>query len=257
MKMTHGGVWKALAVGAAGTAVLALGPQLAVAQTAPAPTSGVLSQGCAVHWEAAAALNTGLPDYSLAAFTVNVSPSRGEPGIMEVQHFFTGGPIPVSDGRTLMFWRVPLGTDHAIQNATVTVSLPTNIVGSPVFTFVSDANLQTFFGGPPGRFPWSTSYTWSPIPTANAVDNGDGSWTIALGDMPAGAAHGFSLQALLPTGTRTDVDYLANVKLTGTYGYGSPATCQPAPVPANQPWALFGVAALAGLAGMARLRRKR
>lgn len=208
---------------------------------------GILSEGCAMHWRARARINSSLPDNSLNEFMITVRPTNNQPGIMEVQHW--------SSGSTLN-WRIPIGTSFAVKNAVATLTLPTVPAGTTM-AFVSDSALTSWIVNPPNRFSWGTLFTWGTVAASDVHDNGNGTWTIDLGDLPAGAGRLFQLVMTMPVGTSTAQDFDLDIDVKGTYGYGSPSSCQPAPVPANHPMALLGLGALSALAAGWHLRGKR
>ncbi len=229
---------------------------------------GDATQGCAVNWTAAAVMDIDLKDddpkypglmtgylpphgpvdgYSNGGYITEVSPIMGHPGLMEMMHFYTGSP-------TQMHWRLAVGTDHAISNASVTFR-PAAVAAPYTFDPVPGVNgiIAGWYAGTYGK------YTWTPLAADVAKDNGDGTWTIKLGDMAAGSATVFVLWGMMPVGSDLTQQHVATGTLSGTYAYGQPATCQPtppAPVPANHPLALLGLAALAGWAGWRGIRRR-
>jgi hypothetical protein len=235
---------------AAGAVMVAALPFGAVAQPVGGRFDGLLSQGCALHWKAGAMINTSLPDNSTNQFNLVVRPLNNDPGVMEVQHWATTGNPPTLN------WRVPIGTKYPVKNAVAVVHLPAVPMGTTV-SYTSDQALQDFFALPT-RFPdWAALFAWTPIPAGNATDNGDGTWTIQLGDMPAMSGHAFKFTMTLPSGTTTAQNFLGDVEVTGQYGYGQPATCEPTAVPANNPLALLALAALSALTAGWYLRGRR
>jgi len=227
--------------------------------------SGVASNSCALVWNAKTVMDVDLQnddptypnlmlyldgspvkEYVNGGYITEVRPEYGGPGIMEINHFYTGSP-------TQVVWRLPVATDYAVKNAQVVVTLPPYGAMSYSFDPASTNANMPLWGAP------YSNYTWAPT-SATAVDNGDGTWTLNLGNMAAKTGTVFQFQGVVPTGTDLTQPYIASAKMTGTYAYGQPESCAPppppTPVPVNHPLALLGVAALAGLAGVRRLRRK-
>lgn len=199
--------------------------------SASAQTSGVLSQGCAVHWQAASVLSS---NNSLDGFTQTVSPAS-EPGWMQVQHWNWNNRVN---------WRVPVATDYTIRNATLTLTM-----SAPGGAWIYTAN-QALVDWITQRpvFTAPKVYTWS-APAAAPIDNGDGTWTFNLGDLAAGTGVIFVFDAPLDPALGIVGPYYASADLRGTYDNGQPAACGAVQsVPVNNPWALLGLGALAALA---------
>ncbi|MBK6868350.1 MAG: IPTL-CTERM sorting domain-containing protein [Burkholderiales bacterium] len=211
---------------------------------APAQATGRLTQpgeatqGCAVNWTAAAVMDIDLEDgdpkypglmtgylpphdpvngYSNGGYITEVSPIMGHPGLMEMMHWYDPSDPP------RMNWRLAVGTDHAISNASVTFRPAA--VAAP-YTFNPVAGTNSIIANWPGGAATYGKYTWTPLAGEVAKDNGDGSWTITLGNMAAGSATVFVLWGKMPAGSDLKQQYVATGTLTGTYGYGQPATCQ-------------------------------
>ena len=202
--------------------------------------SGVLTQGCAVHWRAASVLSN---NNSLAGFTQTVSPGAGEPGYMQIQHWNWDGAVN---------WRIPVSTDHTVHNATLTVTMSEP---GGAWAYTANQALVDFITDRP-VFTTPKVYAWE-IPPTPPTDNGDGTWTFELGDLAAGTGVIFAFRAPLHPDLGLEGPYHANAVLRGTYEFGSPVSCQrpaPAPVPVNAPWALLALASLAVLAAARRLR---
>lgn len=212
--------------------------------TNPGTISGNETEGCAVSWRSSAVLDSDLanddPEYpglmtdadgnpahfSNGGFIQEVAPALGDPGILGMHHFYVGS------GSTLtQVWRIPVATDATILDASVTFTLPPEMAGQPVtFDAVSTNSRMSSWGAP------YSAYTWSP--RAVAVDNGDGTWTVDLGDLARGQATVFQF-AIPMAGTgfvQTD-RFIGSATLAGTYAPGAnggacPITdAPPAPVP--------------------------
>ncbi len=209
---------------------------------AQARQPGVLTQGCAVHWQAASVLSS---NNSLDGFTQTVSPGAGEPGYLQIQHWNWDGAVN---------WRIPLSTDYTIRGATLTVAM-SKPGGAWVYT--SNQGLVDFMTARP-VFTSPKVYVWGVAP--EPVDNGDGTWTFQLGDLAAGTGIVFAFRAPLDPDLGMVGPYHASADLRGTYDDGSPVSCRgssPASVPVDAPWALLMLTGLAALGGAWRLRRQR
>lgn len=100
-------------------------------------------------------------------------------------------------------------------------------------------------------------YTWQPPGTA--VDNGNGTWTVALGDLPAKAASLYLFTVAVPPGTNLSGEFCATAELRGTYDVGNPASCraaEPVQVPTNSPLTLLLLTALSAVAAGWHLRHR-
>ena len=229
--------------------------------TAAAQTSGVASSGCSVLWNAQSDLDIRVPNYSNVNFNVVVGDGTSPPGWMQIQHFYNG--VAVNQGASspagaTMVWRIPVATQNAISNASVTVTLPT-ATNIGALNYVFDPGNVVPAGGGLTLVQWITRwglpYAWGPV-TTTPVNNGDGTWTIALGDMPANSGVIFSFTGGVPTGSNLNTAFSASMRLTGSYQVGSSTACTAAPVPVNHPLALLGLAALSALAAGWHLRRR-
>lgn len=220
------------AVAAMGSLAL-IGAQPAFAtNTGTAP--GDSTSACDVVWEASAILDADLANddaeypglmvdlqgqpvhYTNGGYITEVTPAFGDPGLFEMNHFYTGS------GSTLaQVWRVPTATDEEILDAKVTFTLPPEVAGQPVvFDAVSTNSRMSAWGGN------YANYTWSP--RATAVDNGDGTWTVDLGDLPAGAGTVYQFSVSLGATTYVPTDrFVASAVLTGTLA--DTASCAPTP----------------------------
>ncbi|HOB65410.1 hypothetical protein [Ottowia sp.] len=202
--------------------------------------SGVLSQGCALHWHAKSTLLNG---GSLTGFDQTVSTAAGEPGWMENQHWNWTADLP-------MYWRFVVATDYAINNATLTVKLPP-AGGAWV---MDNTDLVDWVTARANLFYPGHTFAWS-VPAAAPTANPDGTLTFHLGNLPAHSGIIFLYTAPLdPALGRGPYEAIADLR--GTYTVGNPASCQPAPVPVNSPWALLGLGALSALAAGWQLRRR-
>ncbi len=205
--------------------------------------SGVLTQGCAVHWQARSTLLNG---GSLTGFDQTVSTRAGEPGWMENQHWNWTADHP-------MYWRYVVATDYAISNATLTVKLPPAGGGWTM----NNAGLVDWVMARADAFYPGHTFAWS-LPPSPPTVNADGTLTFNLGNMPAQSGIIFLYHAALdPALGRGPYESIA--VLRGTYTAGQPVSClaaAPVAVPVNNPLALWALGALSALAAGWRLRRR-
>ncbi|MGO3734136.1 MAG: hypothetical protein ACTJFR_03225, partial [Canibacter sp.] len=153
--------------------------------TNPGTESGDNSSECNVVWNTEAILSTDLENiredlrndldgepthFSNAGYISEVSPLLGDPGIFEMNHFYTGDT---------QVWRIPTATDQTILNATVTFTLPKEVTDQDVtFNAVSTNEKTPGWGHPYNNYKWTAE-------KAQATDNEDGTWTVDLGDLTA------------------------------------------------------------------------
>ncbi|MCQ9342976.1 hypothetical protein [Corynebacterium kozikiae] len=178
--------------------------------------------------------------FSNAGYITEVTHAlNGSPGIFELNHFFNGQRN--RDPRTWQqVWRIPTATQHTIENAVVTVTLPDNLPegAAVVFDGVSTTDRMPAWGGA------YAEYTWAETPADAAVDNGDGTWTVNLGTIPAGEArvYQFTIDMSGAADGWTSEVYTASASLTGTYAEDEIAQCEdprvpiiPVPIPVGVP----------------------
>lgn len=192
--------------------------------------SGHLSDGCEVYWRASAVLDSDLTNddseypglmvdlggapvhYTNGGYIEEVTPALGDPGLLEMNHFYVGS------GQTLtQMWRLPLATDYTINDATLDFTLPLELQGADVavtFDPVSTNARIKDWG------PTYAKYSWAQ--RATAVDNGNGSWTVDLGDLPRGMGTVFQFNVAIGTTGLTPSDrFVASAALSGTYPPGT------------------------------------
>ncbi|MCQ9370453.1 hypothetical protein NQ024_04165 [Corynebacterium sp. 35RC1] len=172
--------------------------------------------------------------FSNAGYITEVTHAlNGSPGIFELNHFFIGNTNPNSLTKQQV-WRIPTATKHTIENAVVTVTLPDNLPegATVVFDGVSTTDRMTVWGGA------YAEYTWAETPADAAVDNGDGTWTVNLGTIPAGEARVYQFSIDMSgaaEGWASEV-YTASASLSGTYAKDEIAPCIiPVPIPVGVP----------------------
>lgn len=239
--------------------------------------SGVETSGCAVTWRAATVMDVDLKDndpnypglmtdlkgeavkgglnaYTNGGYIMEVRPEYGGSGILEINHWYNvtlDGVQTSFPNELTAAWRIPISTDYAMKNVTVTVTLPSYGAGSRTTFDPVSSNSRMYLWGIP-----YTNYTWAQSPTVTATDKGGGVWTVQLGDLPAKTGTVIQFDFTVPAGTDLSQQYIAKATLTGRYDYGSPSTCVPAPVPVNQPLALGLLGLLAALAAGWQLRTR-
>lgn len=206
-----------------------LAPAVAEA-TNKGSVSGVnRADACALDWDAVTLHNTKLTDkhpihpnlmtgldgkpiadYQNGGYIEEVRPEYGNPGLFEITHFFNGALAnenTTATDSTTMNWRIPVATDHDMNNATVHVHLPTGV------NFKIEPNVATpeKWGDPYAK------YTWSKLSADNAgraVSNQDTrDWVIPIGSLKAGQGVMFQLTGTIPAGERVDVDRIATANL--------------------------------------------
>lgn len=212
-------------------AVLAIGVVVdAASATNVGSESGDETDACAVSWNAETVMDTDLTDgdptypnlmtdlngqptdYSNGGYITEVRPEYGDSGMFEINHWYGNTASPTAG--TSVNWRLPISTDHLIHDATVTVTLPGPGSGF-VFDGVSTNARMSLWGT-----PYST-YTWSEV-QASAASTTDGlTWTVDLGDLPAGTGHVFQFTGTVPAGTALTAPVVATADLTGTYDVGT------------------------------------
>lgn len=195
------------------------------------------SQACSVVWKAGAILDADLTNddpehpglmvnlqgekvaYSNGGYLAEVSPAFGDPGLFEMNHFYVGS------GATLnQVWRMPVASDLPLLGAKVVVTLPEGIV-NPTFSASSTNAMMSRWGAP------YSDYTWAQRDLA-AIDNGDGTWTVNLGDLEAKSGTVFEFSGGLPAGTDVNTRKIASAVMTATYPQGVTAStevCAPTP----------------------------
>lgn len=198
--------------------------------------SGNGTEECAVQWDARAILDLDLADeqdgytglmtdhdgtpsngYSNGGYLLGIHPLYGDPGIMELNHWYTNTKNPATDG-TKQMWRLPIATDYAITGASVEVTLPAPIT-SLEFDEKSVNHRMKDWGGAYATYAWSPqadpdTVTWS--------QNADGSWsaTVPLGDLGAKTGTVFQFAGEVPAGTDLTAPVQASARLTGEYPMG-------------------------------------
>ncbi|MGM7679478.1 hypothetical protein [Microbacterium sp. A94] len=167
-------------------------------------------------------------DYSNGGYIQAVEPALGDPGYLELNHFY------LANFQT-QIWRVPTASNHPIKDATVTFELADGydalseyvVSFDPVSSNASMAN----WGG------YYDDYTWSARGADAATQNADGSWTVSLGDLPTmgGTVYQFNVRNADGSAfTHTD-RFIAEATLTGSYFQGTGCALPPIENPAPTP----------------------
>ena len=207
--------------------------------------SGNATEACAVVWDAAAVLDldlnntqdggglmvgldgTPVDGYSNGGYQTIVHPELGDPGFLEINHWYNGPTSPTTR-TTTGSWRIPVATDHTILNATMVVRLPAN-AGGYTFDPVSMNSRIGAWGAPYGDYTWAQRATQAPVGSAT-----DTVRTINLGTLAAGTGTVFQFNFSVPAGTVLTDPLYATAQLTGTYIQGAAPGCAvtvpPAPV---------------------------
>ena len=235
-----------------GIGVLALSVGfLAAAQPAEATNRGTQngdeSKECSALWRAETVLDADLtnddaeyPDlmvdfagdpvhYTNGGYIREVTPALKNSGMLEINHFYVG-----SGANLAQVWRIPTATKDAIKDARVTVKLPPAVVtGGYKVTFdaVSVNSRISAWGDNYSGFEWAER--------AKATDNGDGTWIVDLGDLPAGAGTVYQFTVAVGSAVSINDRFVASASLTGTYEQGgNNGKCgAPSPNPTDSPTA--------------------
>lgn len=234
--ISHGGGVAFSVLCAAILALALIVPQSAYACNA-GTQSGNNSDGCTVRWDAKTIMTslltnddpeypnlmvdyeTGEPvqggqnAYTNGGYIQDVNKVKGDPGIMEIMHFYIGnGP------NLTQVWRVAVATDYTMLNGKLTFRLPQEVVeaGAPVTFDASSTNARMkAWGGNYALYAWLNN-------KATAVDNHDGTWTVDLGDLPRGEATVFQFNVNLGQTSFTPEDrFIASAHLDAKYAPGT------------------------------------
>ena len=214
---------------AAGVVVVASVFSLPAAAMNDNVANGVHTQFCQVNWSSKSVLksdilinpgawsnyNSDVPGgYSNNGFMEAVG---YDVGVLRVDHWF-GPPVnPVNNpspdpapANTSLFWRIPVGTNWTVQNATAKVTLPT-VSGN---YNVSPASIAAW------SFP--SGYTGaSPMPSV-ATPVSAGTQTFPLGTLNGKTGLFLNFNAPLATGWDRAQGVQASIAFTGTYIRGNP-----------------------------------
>lgn len=174
------------------------------------PSSIVCTEDKNVEWEAKAYLDRqmdkmpedlrvdldGKPlQYSNAGNAIEVSPVIEGPGIFEINKF-------LNPSGTVQSWRIPFATDYEMEDASIVVALPQDLPEGSTIAFNPDPNVERINN-------WDGAYekyTWAAKEGIEAVDNGDGTWTVNMGDMAAGEGTAFQFNITAPQGQNFNED---------------------------------------------------
>ncbi len=173
--------------------------------TVPTLLSGIRTDNCNVNWYAQSFMDTDIADYQNTGYLYKVAKNHTatDPGVFEVQHWMSGSTL---------FWRIPVATDYAIDNAKITVNLPAefNYTVSPNgYDYVNDPRVM------PGVYPNLVTVTPGMItPTATGVE-------INLGNLATGIrSPGVLISGTVPASMNSHDTFYLDATLTGTYIQG-------------------------------------
>ena len=215
---------------AAAVAITGLTSVTAANATNGGTVSGNLTDGCDVSWRASAVMDADLTNddpeypglmvaldgspvhYTNGGYIEEVTPAFGDPGLFEMNHFYVG-----SGAAFTQVWRVPTATDYTILDASVTFRLPAEIQDADVSVAFDAASTNSRIKD---WGPTYAKYAWGQ--RAAAVDNGDGTWTVDLGDLPRGQGTVYQFNVALGNTNFTPNDrFVASAELSGTYAPGN------------------------------------
>ncbi|MDO5635276.1 MAG: hypothetical protein Q4G34_10475 [Micrococcus sp.] len=205
-RLTQGLAWSVPAVAAVSAAPLAAASEPGETPVDPKPPvdpeppkTGACD--CKVHWTADAVIDTTLDDYSNNGYGVI---KKDDCGYLKTQHW--GNP-----SATKVYWRIPMGTTHAIKAGTQLVLAPTTgnwTVDATVqdqtgtgafarFTTITDR----FGNAPSGTLTWTVQ---------------DGKLIVTLPEMPADSHIIFTVSGT-PSRSVNDGIYGGEATVTGEY----------------------------------------
>lgn len=216
---------------AAATALVAFASVTAPAHATNQGTrSGVETSGCKVSWTTSATNNTGLTtadptypglmtdvsgqpvDYSNGGYISEVAPSLGGPGLLEMQHWYTGATA---------YFRIPMATKYALNASSMQVTLPSGYswsAGISGYDYVTNPDSSVY-----PNFQ-------AAIVTPSVTILGNVA-TVNYPAMPANS-HALSVQFSASIGSdSTAVNRVASATLTGWYAPtgGNPGCTVPPP----------------------------
>ncbi|WP_182358016.1 hypothetical protein [Tomitella gaofuii] len=177
----------ALAVPAVAAAAPLTGSLGSVGSSAAQPTyelpasgkhSGDVSNGCTVDWHAAT--NFALDSSATADLDVFVSPEFDSAGYLRTDKW------PSSDG---MYWRTVAATDRAINDFSLTVTLPAGYAYAQSDVSIKPADDTWFATSMHTTDRWVTGVGPDDLNVAGPVENEDGTFTFTItavdGSLPA------------------------------------------------------------------------
>lgn len=214
--------------------------------TNPGTESGNNTERCAVSWSTSAVLDMDLSNddpkypglmqdlsgqpvaYSNGGYIEAVEPGLKDPGYLEMNHFY-------QDGNATQSWRIPTASNHPIKDAKVTFKLADGygdlskytVSFDPVSTNAKMVNWGGFYD----------DYTWKARGADAATQNADGTWTVALGDLPTMGATVYQFNVRNADGSVFPVNdqFVAEAKLTGSYFQGTGCALPPIDNPTPTP----------------------
>jgi len=233
MMMTVNGSARRVIV-AAGVVVVAGVFSLPAAAMNDNVANGVHTQFCQVNWSAQSVLKSDILSNPGTWSNYNSDIAGGysnngfmeavgyDMGVLRVDHWF-GPPVantpPTPDpapANTSLFWRLPVGTNWTVQNATAQVTLP---------TVNGNYNVSTAFA----KWSFPIDYTGaSPMPSVT-TPVGAGTQTFPLGTLNGKTGLFLNFSAPLATGWDRAQGVLGSIVFTGTYIRGNPGDPATAP----------------------------
>lgn len=186
---------------------------LASSMVVAAPFAGAVDLSSSSSQLSSGSSDAGLinPGRCTAEWTANETPAQGKFAVDQ-------------QATALDTWRVAVASDNYLKDPTITLTVPagTEISLAPV-PAVDAATIGDSYEG----YKWSTG-------TPTATDNGDGTWTIELGNLYPKQGYAFLVTAIAPA----DAEPVAvSATLTATQASGKDATdSEPCPaLPADTP----------------------
>lgn len=239
-KTTIGAAALAGVLVATSTAVLAWG-------TNQGTEPGDFTEECIVDWTAGSVLDIdlanddegyeglmvdpeGIPvsNYSNGGYIMEVRPEYGNPGIFEVNHWYSSLTTPSVAG-TVANFRMPVATDHAITDGLLLVDLPDHIT-DVTFDAKSSSGNMSLWGAPYDTYTWSDATGAAEAAMLDAAEN---TWLVTLPDLEAGTGIVLQFSGAVPAGTDLTAPVEAWSFVQGSYVEGDGCTApeeSPTPV---------------------------
>ena len=181
--------------------------------------SGDNSELCTTSWTTQAVIDTDLGRwYSNKGWEIEVTDP--ETGFFQMQHFTNGGDR--------LFWRMPIATQYAINDATLTLDFSQFDNWTPNIGSFGRINLAdgtdpfTRFNGPEGYTPLAAG---AAITVTTFTED---TLVVSLGDLPAGSSLvvQFTATADSAQNVADGMTYRNTATLTGEFVRGDAPTCQ-------------------------------
>lgn len=169
--------------------------------------------GLMVDYETGQPVYGGAGAYTNGGYIQDVNKLHGDPGIMEIMHFYVG-----SGSSLTQVWRIAVATDYTMLSGKLTFTLPQEVVdaGCPVSFDPSSTNTKmSSWGGNYALYKWLDG-------KASAIDNNDDTWIVDLGDLPRGQATVFQFNVSMGQTSYTPADrFVASAHLGASYAPGN------------------------------------